>query len=118
MNPSLNVASLEKRVGAETEATTFTPRFWSDLSFVITALDNVEARLYVDSKCVQYQKAMLESGTQGSKGNTQVVVPGVTVNYGATRDPPEKGIPLCTLHHFPNRIEHTLQVRRLIAWPW
>lgn len=36
----------------------------------------------------------------------------MTVNYGASRDPPEKGIPLCTLHHFPNRIEHTLQWAR------
>jgi ubiquitin-activating enzyme E1 len=111
MNPAFRVSALEARVGPDTE-TTFHPGFWNSLDFVITALDNVEARLYVDSKCVLHGKAMLESGTQGNKGNTQVVVPGVTVNYGATRDPPEKGIPLCTLHHFPNRIEHTLQWAR------
>ena len=55
---------------------------------------------------------MLESGTLGTKGNTQVVVPHVTENYGATRDPPEKSIPVCTLKNFPNQIAHTLQWAR------
>ena len=55
---------------------------------------------------------MLESGTLGTKGHTQIVVPKLTENYGATRDPPEKSIPLCTLKHFPNLIEHTIQWAR------
>jgi hypothetical protein len=40
------------------------------------------------------------------------VAPGKTENYGATRDPPEKSIPVCTLKHFPNQIDHTLQWAR------
>jgi ubiquitin-activating enzyme E1 len=55
---------------------------------------------------------MLESGTLGTKGNTQIVVPHLTENYGATRDPPEKSIPVCTLKNFPNQIQHTLQWAR------
>ena len=39
---------------------------------VCTALDNVEARLYMDQRCLFYRKPMLESGTLGTKGNTQV----------------------------------------------
>ena len=30
----------------------------------------------------------------------------------ATRDPPEKSIPVCTLKNFPNQIQHTLQWAR------
>ena len=71
MNPALKAACTEKRVGAESE-TVFNTEFWSSLDCVVTALDNVEARLYVDAQCVKYQKPMLESGTQGCKGNTQV----------------------------------------------
>lgn len=41
-----------------------------------------------------------------------MVVPGVTESYGATRDPPEQSIPVCTLKHFPNNIAHTLQWAR------
>jgi ubiquitin-activating enzyme E1 len=40
------------------------------------------------------------------------VAPGKTENYGATRDPPEKSIPVCMLKHFPNQIDHTLQWAR------
>ena len=37
-----------------------------------------QARLYLDQRCLFYQKPMLESGTLGTKGHTQVVVPGKT----------------------------------------
>jgi hypothetical protein len=46
--------------------------FWESLDGVINALDNVNARLYVDSRCVYFQKPLLESGTLGTKCNTQV----------------------------------------------
>lgn len=52
---------------------------------VCTALDNIQARLYIDQRCMFYHLPMLESGTLGTKGSTQVVVPCVTENYGASR---------------------------------
>ena len=66
--------------------------------------------LYMDRRCVYYRKPLLESGTLGTKGNIQVVLPNVTESYGSSQDPPEKTVPICTLHNFPNAIEHTLQV--------
>ena len=33
------------------------------------ALDNMEARQYVDVQCVKYEKSLLESGTMGTSGN-------------------------------------------------
>jgi hypothetical protein len=68
--------------------------------------------LFRSQKCLFYHKPMLESGTLGAKGHTQIVAPHKTENYGATRDPPEKSIPVCTLKHFPNQIDHTLQWAR------
>merc|ERR1712137_801627 len=56
--------------------------------------------------------SLLESGTLGTKGNTQVIIPFMTESYGSSADPPEKTIPMCTLHHFPSRIEHTIQWAR------
>ena len=111
MNPDIKILSYQEKVGAETEHI-FGDDFYDKLSGVCTALDNVEARLYVDQKCLFYRLPMLESGTLGTKGNTQVVVPHLTENYGATRDPPEKSIPVCTLKNFPNQIQHTLQWAR------
>lgn len=111
MNPDLNITAYQEKVAADTEHI-FGDDFYDKLTGVCTALDNVEARLYVDQKCLFYRLPMLESGTLGTKGNTQVVVPHLTENYGATRDPPEKSIPVCTLKNFPNQIQHTLQWAR------
>ena len=111
MNPEMNVTAYQEKVCSETEHL-FGDDFYDTLSGVCTALDNVEARLYMDQKCLFYRLPMLESGTLGTKGNTQIVIPGLTENYGATRDPPEKSIPVCTLKNFPNQIHHTLQWAR------
>jgi len=111
MNPELNITSYSLRVGPETESS-FNDHFYQRLNGVCNALDNVEARLYMDSQCVFYRKPLLESGTLGTKGNTQVIVPNLTESYASSRDPPEKSIPICTLHHFPNTIDHTIQWAR------
>lgn len=111
MNPDLKGhfdAKLDK-VGPDTE-NIFDDSFWKSLEFVTNALDNVDARTYVDRRCVFFQKPLLESGTLGTKGNVQVVYPNLTESYSSSQDPPEKGIPLCTLRSFPNKVDHT------IAW--
>ena len=132
---------------------------------MVNALDNVNARLYVDSRCVYFGKPLLESGTLGPKCNTQTVIPRLTENYGvppshcrsgipkskvnvqdtvataaeacviimlhvpsrtcnaggsarrdacagASRDPPERQAPMCTLHSFPHNIDHCLTFAR------
>ena len=111
MNPDLNIEAHENRVGAETE-NIYNDDFFENLDGVTNALDNVEARTYMDRRCVYYRLPLLESGTLGTKGNTQVVIPDLTESYSSSRDPPEKSIPICTLKNFPNQIEHTLQWAR------
>lgn len=111
MNPTAHVVAYEEKVCPDSEAF-FNDDFFESLDMVCTALDNVEARLYVDQRCLFYHKPMLESGTLGTKGNTQIVIPRKTEHYGASRDPPEKSIPMCTLKFFPNQIEHTIQWAR------
>lgn len=107
LNPGFHVRPLQNRVSAETEAV-FDDNFWLSLDLVVNAVDNVNARLYVDSRCVYFGKPLLESGTLGPKCNTQVVIPHLTENYGASRDPPEVQAPMCTLHTFPYNIDHCL----------
>lgn len=111
MNPELvgHIETFKERVSPETE-NVFNEDFWQNLDGVTNALDNVEARTYVDRRCVFFRKPLLESGTLGTKGNTQVVLPHLTESYSSSQDPPEKEFPMCTIRSFPNRIEHT------IAW--
>uniref|UniRef100_A0A8C0MJ50 Ubiquitin-like modifier-activating enzyme 1 n=1 Tax=Canis lupus familiaris TaxID=9615 RepID=A0A8C0MJ50_CANLF len=111
INPYIQVLSHPNRVGPDTEHI-YDDSFFQNLDGIANALDNVDTRLYMDRRCVYYRKPLLESGTLGTKGNVQVVIPFLTESYSSSQDPPEKSIPICTLKNFPNAIEHTLQWAR------
>jgi ubiquitin-activating enzyme E1 len=55
MNPAFRPEALEMFVGPNTEST-FDDTFWMSLDGVCNALDNMEARFYVDKQCVRYGK--------------------------------------------------------------
>ena len=74
MNKDLNVKDYMTIVSKDTEAV-FNDEFWESLDFVVNAVDNLKARLYVDAQCVFYEKPLLESGTLGTKANSQMIVP-------------------------------------------
>ena len=78
MNPEFNIEAQLNKVCPENEEF-YSPSFYENLDGVANALDNVQARLYVDKQCVLHGRPLLESGTLGTKGNTQVVVPELTV---------------------------------------
>ncbi|XP_069873431.1 ubiquitin-like modifier-activating enzyme 1 isoform X2 [Dipodomys merriami] len=111
INPLIRVMSHQNYVGPDTEHV-YDDDFFQNLDGVANALDNVDARLYMDRRCVYYRKPLLESGTLGTKGNVQVIIPYLTESYSSSQDPPEKSVPICTLKNFPNAIEHTLQWAR------
>lgn len=115
MNPAMHTKAYTMKVAEDTEST-FNDDFWSHLSGVCNALDNVQARLYVDRRCIFYGLSLLESGTLGTKGNVQVVVPHLTESYGSSQDPPPKETALCLLHSFPNNIQHCLQWAREVLF--
>uniref|UniRef100_A0A8C5I708 E1 ubiquitin-activating enzyme n=1 Tax=Gouania willdenowi TaxID=441366 RepID=A0A8C5I708_GOUWI len=111
INPDMQVDAHLNKVCPATESI-YNDSFYSGLNLVVTALDNVEARRYVDSRCVSNQRALLDSGTMGTKGHTEIIVPNLTESYNSHRDPPEEEIPFCTLKSFPSVIEHTIQWAR------
>lgn len=111
INRNMEIFSLNSKVCRDTE-NVFNESFWLNHSVVLNALDNIPARQYVDEQCVFHKRPLFESGTLGTKANSQVVIPHITESYSNSADPPEKSIPLCTLKHFPNSIEHTIQWAR------
>ncbi|XP_039403622.1 ubiquitin-like modifier-activating enzyme 7 isoform X3 [Mauremys reevesii] len=111
MNPTTRVTAQPHHVGPDTE-TLYGDDFFMALDGVTNALDSMQARAYVDSLCIRYLKPLLDSGTEGTKGHVQVVVPHLTQPFGSPLDLTESAVPLCTLRHFPSTIEHTLQWAR------
>ena len=63
-----NIMPLVEKVHDQTEAL-FNDPFFEGLHIVANALDNVNARKYVDSRCVKARIPLLESGTLGPKGH-------------------------------------------------
>ncbi len=107
MNSSLRVIARLDRVCSETQGRgIFTERWFAErVDIVANALDNVQARRFVDGCCVRTRRPLLESGTLGAKAHVQVIVPFVTENYGSQADGNNEGddaeIPHCTLKMFP-----------------
>ncbi len=111
-NPDSEVLVFENKVCGDTE-TIFNDEFYSQVDILLNALDNIDARIYMDEQAIKYSIPLIDSGTTGSKGNVQVVIPYLTESYGSSKDPDEKtGIPICTIKSFPYKQEHTIQWAR------
>lgn len=111
MNPSMNSVSYSQRVEPKNE-TVFTDKFFDSQTFIVNAVDNIKARMYVDGKAVLHKKWLFEAGTLGTKCNSQIVIPDKTESYADSSDPEEKHIPMCTLRNFPFLIEHCIEWAR------
>jgi len=109
---NINVIVYENKVCEESE-NIFNEEFHNSIDIYMNALDNVEARNYMDKQSIKYEKPLIDSGTMGGSGNIQVIIPYLTETYGSTKDPEDvTKIPICTLKSFPYKQEHTIQWAR------
>lgn len=51
----------------------FDELFFSSIDAVVTALDNVPDRIYVDSRIITFRKPLVDAGTVSTKASTQVL---------------------------------------------
>ncbi|OAG32051.1 ubiquitin-activating enzyme E1 [Nematocida sp. ERTm5] len=110
LNPGApqNIQAYTTRVGKEAEHL-FNDEFFGRIDIVLNALDNVDARLYMDNRAVYHRVPVIDAGTLGSKGHTQTIIPYITEHYGNSNDPQEKSIPLCTIRNFPYLPVHCVE---------
>ncbi|XP_062441553.1 ubiquitin-like modifier-activating enzyme 7 isoform X3 [Rhea pennata] len=111
MNPDIKVTAHQNQVGPAMELI-YGADFFKHLDGVASALDNMETRAYLQSCCLRFLKPLVDSGMEGTRGNVLAMVPHLTNALGPASDPVDKTFPLCTLRHFPQTIEHTLQWAR------
>ena len=108
MNRNFKCKDLQMFVNNESEYY-FNENFWEKQDFIFTAVDNKSARKYIDNQCTKYTKKLIDTGTLGTEGSCQVIVPFKTSCYNDNSDIPEFSIPMCTLRNFPSRIEHCIE---------
>ena len=112
MNPDFNIESKQDLVSPETEDI-FNEDFWEKNDFIIYAVDSINARRYIDTKTIMFEKCAIDSGTRGVDGRSQIIVPFETNTYNdeaPTSSPKE--LPMCTLRLFPSKIEHCIEWAR------
>jgi len=108
MNDEFNCEALELLVNEDTEKI-FNEDFWVKQNFILTAVDNREARKYIDTQCTKYSIPLIDSGTLGTRASCQIIFPFKTSCYNDNKQKIEKSIPLCTLRNFPSKIEHCIE---------
>ncbi|XP_075015403.1 ubiquitin-like modifier-activating enzyme 7 isoform X2 [Calonectris borealis] len=108
MNPSVRVTAHQNQVGPATEPL-YGDNFFRHLDGVTSALDTLEARAYLERRCLRYLTPLLDSGTEGPRGNVLAMVPSLTQPLVPASAPGDGTFPPCTLRYFPRTIQHTLQ---------
>ena len=113
MNSDFNCNPMKARIGIENE-NIFSEEFWEKQNFIINAVDNLEARLYISEQCLLFRKTLIDSGTLGTIANSQVIVPFKTIKYAEPKkeDTEQQGIAMCTLRNFPTLITHCIEWAR------
>lgn len=112
MNSALNVKARQERVNEHTQEI-YTDQFWDKLDLVLGAVDNVSARLYLDSQCLWHSKPFFESGTKGLSGSSMVILPHQTKTYNDLELSDDKQtVANCTLKRFPHLPEHCIEWAR------
>ena len=111
MNSELkNYIGISKRIEKETE-NIFNEKFWKEQDAIFCALDSISGRMYIDGKCILYEKPWINGGMNGIKGKTEIFIPFKTcclndINYGE-EDVNNEGIS-CTLRYFPTKIDQCI----------
>lgn len=112
----------------------FDESFYRKFHIVVCGLDSVVARRWINGmliSLIDYDDGeeggpdqasvipLIDGGTEGFKGNTRVVLPGMTACIECTLDlyPPQVNFPLCTIAHTPRLPEHCIEYVRILLWP-
>jgi molybdopterin/thiamine biosynthesis adenylyltransferase len=107
INKNVDVKSYNLKLCPENN-NIFHDDFHNNIDIYMNALDNVDARAYTNELAIKYSKPLIDSGTLGSLGSTQVVIPNLTNGYVSQKSKNEN-IPICTIKSFPYKQEHTIQ---------
>lgn len=96
------------------------PDFYKSFDFVISGLDAIEPRRFVNRTLIQLTREsnfeicvpFIDGGTEGLNGHVKTIVPGITACWECSIDTlPQQQIqyPLCTLANNPRNLEHVVE---------
>ncbi|EZG46940.1 putative ubiquitin activating enzyme [Gregarina niphandrodes] len=89
--------------------------FISEHDFVINALDNLEARRYVNGVCVKLGLPLFEAGSTGDRGQSYALWSRAGTECFDCREQPKVTVfPVCTIRLSPEKPEHCIAWARFL----
>lgn len=97
---------IESYVGNIKDKNLFPDNFFQSFNLILNALDNIEARTYINKICFIFNIPLINSGTEGSFGNVNCHIKGKTSCYSCAPKIRKKLIPVCSIKSKPEKFEH------------
>ncbi|KAG7196224.1 E1 ubiquitin-activating protein uba2 [Scheffersomyces spartinae] len=82
--------------------------WWRQFDMIYNALDNLEARRFVNQMCLFLGKPLIESGTTGYQGQVQPIFPYLSECFECQAKVTPKTFPVCTIRSTPSQPVHCI----------
>ncbi|KAF2003257.1 hypothetical protein P154DRAFT_532373 [Amniculicola lignicola CBS 123094] len=86
----------------------FNVAWFKTFDVIFNALDNIDARRHVNKMCLAADVPIVESGTTGFNGQSQVIKKGKTECYDCNPKEAPKSFPVCTIRSTPSQPIHCI----------
>ena len=113
INKDMNIQDYQLLINDETRDI-FNDEFIERQNILISAVDNINARKYIDNLSTFFNKIYINAGTEGTKANSDIYYPNKSICLNDLEFIEKEIIPQCTLRTSPTKIEHCIEYAKTI----